>query len=157
MHSGPHKWCASSIRLDITNRWRSANKIKTDSWVLFRIAMWRRSTFIACSQFMIGMLPNLDLDDRGEDSAYSRAFSEPRPCRTMEMVESSKSWQPILLLVVYTKGNLMYIAKQGTCCCLAQAGFAAFGKGVQLIDPYAETKQLSRLASPSRILPTSWR
>ncbi len=31
--------------------------------------------------------------------------------------------------------------------CLAQTGFAAFGKGVQLISrsPYTETEQLSRL------------
>ncbi len=39
----------------------------------------------------------------------------------------------------------------------SQTGFAAFGKGVQLISesPYAETEQLSRLASPSGILATS--
>ncbi len=41
--------------------------------------------------------------------------------------------------------------------CLAQAGFAAFGKGVRLIGgpPYAETEQLSRLTPPSGILATS--
>ncbi len=35
--------------------------------------------------------------------------------------------------------------------CLAQTGFAAFGKGVQLLSgsPYAETGQISQLASPS--------
>ncbi len=40
---------------------------------------------------------------------------------------------------------------------LAQTGFAAFGKGVQLISgsPYAETEQLSRLTSPSGIFATS--
>ncbi len=41
--------------------------------------------------------------------------------------------------------------------CLAQIGFAAFDKGVQLISgsPYAETEQLSRLTSPCGILATS--
>ncbi len=38
--------------------------------------------------------------------------------------------------------------------CLAQTGFDAFGRGVQLISgsPYTQTEQLSRLTSPSGIL-----
>ncbi len=42
----------------------------------------------------------------------------------------------------------MYTTRQGSRInCLTQTGFAAFGKGVQLISgpPYDETKQLSRL------------
>ncbi len=41
---------------------------------------------------------------------------------------------------------------------LAQAGFAAFGKGMQLISepPYDETEQLSRLTSSSGIIATAW-
>ncbi len=56
--------------------------------------------------------------------------------------------------------NLMYTIKQGGwVSCLTQTGFAAFGKGVQLISesPYAETEQLSQLASLCGILDTSWR
>ncbi len=43
--------------------------------------------------------------------------------------------------------NLMYTTKRVSC--LAQAGFAAFGKGVQLISefPFDETEQRSQLAS----------
>ncbi len=53
---------------------------------------------------------------------------------------------------VYTNWNLTYTTRQGIrVSCLAQNGFAAFGKGVQLISgsPYAETEQLSRLTSPT--------
>ncbi len=42
----------------------------------------------------------------------------------------------------YTNWNLAYTARQGSrVSCLAQTGFAAFGKAVQLISgsPYAET------------------
>ncbi len=41
---------------------------------------------------------------------------------------------------------------------LAQDGFGAFGKGVQLISepPYDETEQLSRLTSPSGMRATSY-
>ncbi len=71
-------------------------------------------------------------------------------------MEASKSWLPILLLVVYTDWNLTYTTRQGSqVSCLTQTGFAAFGKGVQLISGflYAETdwrenwwaKQLARL------------
>ncbi len=51
----------------------------------------------------------------------------------------------------------MYTTRQGRrVSCLAQTGFAAFGKGVQLSgSPYAEAEQLSRLTSPSGILATS--
>ncbi len=45
------------------------------------------------------------------------------------------------------KLNLMYTTRQGCrVSCLAQTGFGAFGKGMQLIgeSPYAETEQLSR-------------
>ncbi len=50
------------------------------------------------------------------------------------------------------KLNLAYTTRLGTrVSCLAQTGFAAFGKGVQLISgsPYAETEQLSRLTDIS--------
>ncbi len=55
----------------------------------------------------------------------------------------------------------MYTTRQGSrASCVAQTGFAAFGKGVQLISgsPYAETKQLSRATSSpqppkSKLLP----
>ncbi len=53
----------------------------------------------------------------------------------------------LLILVVYAI-NLMYTTRQGSrVSCLAQTGFAAFDKGVQLISgsPYAETEQLSHL------------
>ncbi len=56
------------------------------------------------------------------------------------------------------KLTLAYTRTQGSrVSCLAQTGFAAFGKGVQLISgsPYAETEQLARLSSPSGILATS--
>ncbi len=42
----------------------------------------------------------------------------------------------------------MFTTRQGSrVSCLAQNGFTAFGKGVQLISgsPYAEAEQLSRL------------
>ncbi len=54
--------------------------------------------------------------------------------------------------------NLTYTTRQGSrVSCVAQTGFAAFVKGVQLISgsPYAETEQLSRLTSPSGTLATS--
>ncbi len=60
--------------------------------------------------------------------------------------------------VIYTNLDLTYTTRQGSrVSCVAQTGFAAFGKGVQLISgsPYAETKELSRLNSPSGILATS--
>ncbi len=53
------------------------------------------------------------------------------------------------LSVIYTNWNLAYTTRQGSRdSCLAQTGFAAFDKGVQLISgsPYAETEQLSRLS-----------
>ncbi len=49
---------------------------------------------------------------------------------------------------------MTYTTKQGSRgSWLAQTGFAAFGKGVQLIggSPYAETEQLSRLTTTSEI------
>ncbi len=61
-------------------------------------------------------------------------------------------------IVVYPNSNLKYATMQGSpVSCLAQTGFAAFGKGAHLISgpPYAETKQFSRLTSPSGILTTS--
>ncbi len=62
------------------------------------------------------------------------AFSDPRHSWTWELVEASKSWLPILLLVVYTNWNLAYTTRQGSrVSCLAQTGFAAFGKALQLI------------------------
>ncbi len=45
------------------------------------------------------------------------------------------------------KLNLMYTTRQGSrVSCLAQTGFAAYGKGVQLIrgSPYGETEQRAR-------------
>ncbi len=45
--------------------------------------------------------------------------------------------------VIYTNLNLACTTRQGSrVSCLAQTGFAAFGKGVQLISgsPYAETE-----------------
>ncbi len=62
---------------------------------------------------------------------------------------------------VYKKASnrdFTYTTRQGSrVSCLAQVGFAAFGKGVQLISgsPYAETEQLSRLTLPSGMLATS--
>ncbi len=50
-----------------------------------------------------------------------------------------------------TNCNLAYTTRQGSrVSCLAQTGFAAFGKGLQLISgsPYAETEQRSRLTLP---------
>ncbi len=66
-------------------------------------------------------------------------------------VEASKSRLPILLVETYTKCNLTYTAEQGNqVSWLAQTGFAAFGKGVQLISgpSYDEIEQLSRLTLP---------
>ncbi len=42
------------------------------------------------------------------------AFSEPRPSRTLELVEASKSWLKILLVVIYTNWNLTSTTKQGS-------------------------------------------
>ncbi len=36
-----------------------------------------------------------------------KAFTEPHPGRTFELLEGSKSRLPILLVVVYKKSNLM--------------------------------------------------
>ncbi len=65
-----------------------------------------------------------------------------------------------LLVVTFSsihkfKYDVYHEARQSDSC-LAKTGFAAFGKGVQLISgsPYAETEQLSLLASPSGILLT---
>ncbi len=61
--------------------------------------------------------------------------------------------------LIPTNRDLTYTTRQGTwVSCLALTGFAAFGKGVQLISMSicAETKQLSRLTSPSGILVTVW-
>ncbi len=47
---------------------------------------------------------------------------------------------------LYTNWDLTYTTRQDSrVSCVAQTGFAAFGKGVQLISgsPYAETEQLS--------------
>ncbi len=47
------------------------------------------------------------------------------------------------------KLDLTYTTRQGSrVSCVAQVGFAAFGKGVQLISgsPYAETEQLSQFS-----------
>ncbi len=41
------------------------------------------------------------------------AFSEPRPSRTLELVEASKSWLPILIVVVYKNWNLTYTTNFG--------------------------------------------
>ncbi len=61
-------------------------------------------------------------------------FSERRPCKTLELVEDSKSWLPILLVLVNRNWNLTYTTTQGSrVSWLAQTGFAAFSKGVQLI------------------------
>ncbi len=63
-----------------------------------------------------------------------------------------------MLLKSIHKLDLTYTTRQGSrVSCVAQTGFAAFGKGVQLISgsPNAETEQLSRLTSPSGILATS--
>ncbi len=76
------------------------------------------------------------------------ASSDPRHIWTWELVEASKSWLPILVLVVYTNWDLTYTTRQSSrVSCVAQTGFAAFGKGVQLISgsPYSETEQLSLL------------
>ncbi len=68
-------------------------------------------------------------------------------------MEASKVPLPVLL-VVYAIWNLIYTSKEGShVSCLAQTGFAAFGKGVQLIS--AETEQLSQLTSPRGTLSTS--
>ncbi len=61
-------------------------------------------------------------------------FSDPRHNWTWELVEASKSWLSILLLAINTNRDLTYTTRQGSrVSCLAQTGFAAFGKGVQLI------------------------
>ncbi len=62
--------------------------------------------------------------------------------------------QPLLLIflghvwleLTYTNRDLTYTTRQDSrFSCLAQTGFAAFGKGVQLISwsPYAETEQIN--------------
>ncbi len=52
------------------------------------------------------------------------------------------------------KFGVYHEARQSSQLFIAQTGFAAFGKRVQLISesPYAETEQLSRLTSPTGIL-----
>ncbi len=69
-------------------------------------------------------------------------------------MESNKNWLPILLAVIYTNRNVTGTTKQDSrISWLAQIGFAAFGKGVQLIIglPYDETQQISRLTSSCSI------
>ncbi len=65
------------------------------------------------------------------------AFSEPRPGRTLELIEASKQSRRV--------SRSAYV------------GFAAFGKWVQLISgsPYAETEQISRQTSQCDILAIS--
>ncbi len=61
--------------------------------------------------------------------------------------------------VMYTTWNWTYTTKQDSRgSCLAQAGFAAFGKEVQLVNgfPYDETELISRLTSPRGIFALSW-
>ncbi len=63
----------------------------------------------------------------------------------------------IFPVVVYEDWNLMFPIKQsGRVSPKSQAGFAAFGKGVKLINEslYSETDKLSRSTSPSGILAT---
>ncbi len=61
------------------------------------------------------------------------ACSERCPSRTLELVEAS--WLLIVIVVIHAKWNLTYTTKQGSRVgCLTQTGFAAFGKGVQLIS-----------------------
>ncbi len=64
-----------------------------------------------------------------------------------------------VFLSINTNWNLTYTTKVVDWVnWLAQVGYAAFGKGVQLISEssYDETEQLSRLNSPIGILATSW-
>ncbi len=60
----------------------------------------------------------LDLGGRGEPIAYPWALIEyllrSRQSWTWELVEASKSWLPILLLVVYTNWNLTHTTRQGS-------------------------------------------
>ncbi len=91
---------------------------------------------------------------RHELTAYSsRAF------------EASAMWKPVLrnfnfFHQWYTQIEILtYTTRQcSRVSCLAQTGFAAFGKGVQHFSglPYVETEQLSRLTSLSGTLATSW-
>ncbi len=64
------------------------------------------------------------------------------------MVYMTSLYSPTNLKVGYINWNL---TRQGSQVNLVQTGFAAFGKGVQLISgsPYAATEQLSRLTSPT--------
>ncbi len=59
----------------------------------------------------------------------------------------------------YPNWNLTYTTRQGSrVSCLVLTGFAAFGKGAQLLIsgfPYAETKQLSQSTSLSGVLATT--
>ncbi len=58
----------------------------------------------------------LDTDGIGEDFAYPKALFEclhRSPTQVdVEVVEASKSWLPILVLVGYTGWNLTYITRQ---------------------------------------------
>ncbi len=63
----------------------------------------------------------------------SNAFSEPRPGKTLEPVEDSKKWLPILLTVMQETWSLTYTVKQGIGeSWLAQTGLDAFDKGMKL-------------------------
>ncbi len=69
----------------------------------------------------------------GKTMLNLRHFSEPRPSRALKLVEASKYFLPILR-IVYATLSLMFAPKQGSWFrFLAQTGFPAFGKGVQLI------------------------
>ncbi len=95
-----------------------------------------------------------------EQSSLQSTFAHTSPpiCSTNSWLLGQFKVTHNYNLVVYTNWNLTYTTRQGRrVSCLAQTGFAAFGKGVQLISgsPYAETEQLSRLTSPSGVLATS--
>ncbi len=63
-------------------------------------------------------------------------------------IYDNRNYTGILGKFLHPNQNLKHTTKQGSrVSWLAQTGFAAFGKGVQLISgsPYDETEQLSRL------------
>ncbi len=94
-----------------------------------------------------------------EDSKISWHSSPPLPKETAAAGPSFFATGTTSGWPDYPYRDLTHTTIQGSrVSCLAQTGFAAFGKVVQLISgsPYAETEQLSRLTSPSGILATSW-
>ncbi len=114
-------------------------KLFARCWFISRCGLW-------CEQNLLND-PGRCLRKELTNSLVGMRYLNATTATTLTWIMSKTNW------------NLAYTTRQGSrVSCLAQTGFAAFGKGVQLVSgsPYAEIEQLSRLTSPNGILATSW-